>query len=312
MDFRTGKIHSALPLVTVAVSSYNYSMYIEAALDSVLQQTYPHIELVIIDDCSADACPQIIEAWIKKHNVRCTYIQHEYNKGITKTSNEFVQLAKGKYISLFATDDIMLPEKIERQVALMEAKGDDYGVCYAFANMIDEEGTMHGNYNSQHQVCEGDILEDYVHQRVGFATPTSLIRMSAYAVTGLYDERVLYEDYNFWLRMFACFKACYCDYPCILYRVKKQSAVYDQWRKNNSERYYRDRILSNLQALHYIKGHNSVKTFLRKKISQYLKALDAGKSAYLHELVPYLLKRGYYKIPPRIYMKTLNRMVNNG
>lgn len=312
MDFRTGNIIEELPLVTVAVSSYNYSMYIEAALDSVLQQTYQHIELIIIDDCSTDACPQIIDKWIKKHDVHCTYIQHEHNMGITKTSNEFVRLAKGKYISLFATDDVMLPEKIERQVALLEKAGEEFGVCYAFAKTIDEDGNLGGIYNDEHRVFEGDVLEAYVHKKFGFATPTSLIRMSAYAVTGLYDERVLYEDYNFWLRMFACFKACYCDYPCIVYRVKRESAIYNEWRSNNSERYYRDRILSNLQALDYIKGHNSVKSFLRKKINQYLKALDAGKSTYVKELVPYLLKRGYYTIPAKIYMKTINRLVKNG
>jgi glycosyltransferase involved in cell wall biosynthesis len=277
-------------------------MYIEAALDSVLAQTYQHIELIIIDDCSSDSCPQIIEQWIKKNKLHCTYIQHEKNLGITKTSNEFVKLAKGKYLCLFATDDIMLPKKIERQTAVLEAAGEEYGMCYANVQLMDEAGNDIGIYDKENRSIEGDALEAFVFGDLQFATPSALIRMSVYAQSGLYDERVLLEDYNFWLRVLSLFKIKYCDYPCLIYRIKQQSAIYSAWTENNKERYYYDRVLSNFQALSYTKNEK-VKKHLKQKITQYLKALSAADSVLFADLFKYLLKKGYYKLPYKTIVK---------
>jgi len=296
MDFRTKHFSSTLPLVTIGVSSYNYSMYIDAALNSLLQQTYPYIELIIIDDCSVDDCPAKIEQWIMNNNITCTYIHHAQNIGITKTSNEIVSLAKGKYISLFATDDIMLPEKIEKQVALMEANGDDYGMCYTNVQLMDEAGNDLGFYDKSHGQISGDVLEAFVFGDLQFCTPSALIRSDVYRNIGLYDERVLLEDYNFWLRVFGKYKAAYCDYPGIIYRIKKQSAIYSEWMKNDQERYYYDRIISNFQALHYTQNKR-VKSHLRLKISQYMKSLSATGSSRFSELFKYLLVRGYFRLP---------------
>src|SRR4051794_768989 len=103
MNERIGDTKSNIPLVTIGVLSYNYAQYIIAALDSIINQTYKNIELIIIDDCSADESPQLVKDWIERHVVTCTYLKNETNVGITKTSNTIVQLAKGKYITLFAT-----------------------------------------------------------------------------------------------------------------------------------------------------------------------------------------------------------------
>jgi hypothetical protein len=215
-----------------------------------------------------------------------------------------VQRAKGKYISLFATDDIMLPEKTERQVKILEAAGEEYGMCYANAETIDEDGKSLGLFNKSETFFEDYVLEPYVFNKMSFVTPTALIRTSAYQQTGGYDERVLMEDYNFWIRLFAKYKVKYCSYPCLLYRVKRHSAVWDEWNRNNKERYYHDRILSNFQALPFI-SNKKVKAHLQKKISQYLKALAANHSPCLNELVVYLLKNRYFRIPARTVLPAI-------
>lgn len=275
-------------------------MYIDVALDSLLLQTYSQIELIIIDDCSGDDCPQKIENWIQRNNIICTFIQHTANIGITKTSNEIVSLAKGKYISLFATDDIMLPAKIERQTYLMEAANDEYGICYANVQLMDEEGNDLGYYDKYSKKIEGDVLEAFVFGDLQFCTPSALIRTDVYKKVGLYDERVLLEDYNFWLRVFGVYKAIYCDYPCIIYRIKKQSVVYSEWMKNEQERYYYDRIISNFQALHFTQNKR-VKTHLKMKISQYMKSLAATNSASFRLLFKYLIRRGYFQLPYKAF-----------
>jgi glycosyltransferase involved in cell wall biosynthesis len=301
MDFRTKKTYTDIPLVTIGVLSYNYSQYIDAALNSLLLQTYPNIELIIVDDKSEEDSAAKISRWIKDNDLKCTFIQNEKNQGITKVSNLIVSKAKGKYLSLFATDDIMLPEKIERQVNILEEAGEEYGLCYANTQTMDEDGVMTGYFVSPEKfvINEGDILERYVFGKVPFATPSTLIRRSVYDKIGLYEERILIEDYNLWLRLFACFKVKYCDYPCLIYRVKKESGIWNRWGANKNERYFHDRIISNHDALKFI-DNEKVRKFLESKISQYLKSLAYNKSRYTKKLIKLLVQNGYYKIPAKV------------
>lgn len=309
MDFRTGHSKEGFPLVTIGVLSYNYSRYIREALDSLLQQSYPNIELIIIDDCSTETeTRQIIREWISRNNLYCTYIENETNRGITAVSNMIVRRASGIYINLFATDDIMLPEKIERQVRLLEAAGQGYGMCYANVETIDESGNFLGMFSSETSFPQGDVLAAYALNQMHFATPSALIRAAVFNRIGLYDERVLIEDYNFWIRLFAVFKAAYCPYPSLRYRVKAGSGIWDQWMANNRERYYYDRILSNYQALRYVKSPG-VRGHLHRKICQYLKALSRSKSPYSKKIYWFLLAKGYVRIPHGILINSLVKQI---
>jgi hypothetical protein len=200
----------------------------------------------------------------------------------------------------------MLPEKIERQVALLEEAGEEYGMCYANVDTMDEDGFPLGlNVRDNDALFpEGNILSQYIHRRFHFATPSGLIRKAVYQKVGMYDERVLIEDYNFWLRLFACFKAKYCSYPCLIYRKKRQSEIFDRWNANNNERYFRDRIISNFEGLKFI-DDLEVRKFLKSKISQYLKSLYVYKSKHAKEMTLFLLKNGYYNIPVKPIVRGL-------
>ncbi|MGI8952803.1 MAG: glycosyltransferase family 2 protein [Chitinophagaceae bacterium] len=305
-NFRNQFLQQNLPLVTVGISSYNYSQYIEDALNSVLSQTYKNIELIIIDDFSADNCPQKTERWIEQNNINCIYIQHSKNEGITKTSNEIVRLSKGKYITLFATDDIMLPERIEKQVAILETAGEDYGMCYAYPKFMNEQSAIidFPLFKKYEKVFEGNVLYDYVNANFRFVAPTALINRNVYKKVGMYDERVLIEDYNFFVRLLARFKIKFCNYPCIIYRIKTDenaSPVFTEAKKNNYERYFHDRILSNSEALKFI-SDKKVKLVLIQKINQYLKSLAAQNSRYFWKMVFYLYKKGYLKISFKLFI----------
>ena len=304
MDFRTRKIINNSPLVTIGVLSYNYSKYLLAALNSLLVQTYNNIELIIIDDCSTENSVEIINQWISSNNLHCTFIINEKNEGITKVSNKLVALSKGKYINLFATDDIMLPEKIEQQVNLLEQAGEEYGMCYANVETMDEENNITGLYCDPgiESLPQGDVLEAFAFNQMKFATPSALIRIAAYKKCGMYDERVLIEDYNFWLRFFACCKACICNYPSLIYRVKKESEVFNKWSENKNERYFHDRILSNFCALPFIKNA-TIKIHLQNKIGQYINSLSINQSGYTKKLIWYLLSKDYYQIPKKVFIR---------
>jgi len=101
------------------VLSYNHSRFILETLESVRAQTYKNTELIILDDCSSDDSVSIIERWLQENAIACTFIRHQKNQGICKSLNETLAVATGKYISMVASDDLWLPDKIARQVEIM-------------------------------------------------------------------------------------------------------------------------------------------------------------------------------------------------
>src|SRR6478672_937834 len=128
------------PLVTAFVGCYNHSRFVEECLDSVRQQTYPKLQVIIFDDCSKDNSVSVIENWLKEHQLDWQFITHTRNIGICASFNEVLRLARGKYISVVAADDVWLPDKTSRQVEMMEQMPGDVGVLYSDALQIDENG----------------------------------------------------------------------------------------------------------------------------------------------------------------------------
>jgi len=128
------------PLVTAFVGCYNHSRFVEECLDSVRHQTYPNLEVIIFDDRSKDNSVAVIDTWLKKQRLDWQFVPHTKNIGICASLNEVLQLARGKYISMVAADDIWLPDKTARQVEMMERLPEDVGVVYSDAFQIDENG----------------------------------------------------------------------------------------------------------------------------------------------------------------------------
>lgn len=103
-----------LPLVTIGMTAYNAADTIEVALKSLLAQTWPHIEVVIVDDASTDATFQHLQEFAKTHeNIRL--FQQEENKGVAHARYRIVEEAKGEFIAFFDDDDLSVPDRIYRQ-----------------------------------------------------------------------------------------------------------------------------------------------------------------------------------------------------
>ncbi|MBN7823053.1 glycosyltransferase family A protein, partial [Bowmanella yangjiangensis] len=126
------------PVVTVIVASYNHAPYIEQCILSVLQQTYPHIELLVVDDGSTDDSVQRIERLQEQYGFD---FRTQKNKGLTCTLNEAIARAKGSLIAPFGSDDIMCPERIAKQVAYMQDKP-EVGICAGNIELIDSGGEL--------------------------------------------------------------------------------------------------------------------------------------------------------------------------
>jgi len=107
------------PLVSIITPSYNASEYIEETIESVLNQTYQNWELIIIDDYSDDNSRDIIEKYIEK-NKRIKTIYNEKNMGAAQSRNRGIELSTGKYIAFLDSDDLWLPNKLKKQIKLMQ------------------------------------------------------------------------------------------------------------------------------------------------------------------------------------------------
>jgi hypothetical protein len=135
-----------------------------------------------------------------------------------------------------------------------------------------------------------------------FVPPSGMLLKAAIEKVGYYSEEVLIEDYNFFVRLLLFFKVKYCDYPCIIYRERRQrSHVVKEWDKNNGERYFYERVISNVNAWKLTK-RKPVKILLERKINQYMKSLAIYNSPSFFRSVWYLFKRQYFKIPLKLFL----------
>jgi glycosyltransferase involved in cell wall biosynthesis len=125
----SGKAASGnMPLVSVFVGCYNHSRFVLETLESVRSQTYPSIELIIWDDRSTDESPEVIRSWISDNSIECVFIEHAVNRGLCKSLNEALALASGKYVAMVSADDLWMPERIARQVEILENAASNVGV----------------------------------------------------------------------------------------------------------------------------------------------------------------------------------------
>ncbi|MBR3019128.1 MAG: glycosyltransferase family 2 protein [Clostridia bacterium] len=120
-------------LISVVIPNYNGERFIERTLRSVLEQTYPHFEIIVVDDASTDASPSIVQAFCEKDS-RIRLIRLEKNGGVSNARNTGIREAKGAYIALLDSDDLWTPDKLERQLKLAgEAE-----IVYCSYDFVDE------------------------------------------------------------------------------------------------------------------------------------------------------------------------------
>jgi len=189
------------PLVSVICLSYNHEAYVVEALNSVINQTYPNVELLIADDCSTDNSVEVIQNWLENHP-EVDFLTNEKNLGNTKTFNQLAKKAKGEFIIDLATDDILLPNCIEKQVKTFQnSKFKNLAIVYGNLTEIDENGNFIENYYTEEDYPEsGDIYKMVVGRTTKICSVSSMVKKSVLEKLGYYDENLAYEDLDLWIR----------------------------------------------------------------------------------------------------------------
>ena len=127
-------------LVSIIMPSYNTASFIAESIQSVLAQSYKDWELIIVDDCSPDNTDQVVKPYLSDE--RITYLKNEKNSGAAVSRNRALREAKGKWIAFLDSDDLWMPEKLEKQISLMEKNG--YHFSYTNYAEIDTEDKRNG------------------------------------------------------------------------------------------------------------------------------------------------------------------------
>ena len=128
-------------LVSIIMPTYNCGKFIGRTIESAQRQTYTNWEMIIVDDCSKDDTREVVESY-SKNDPRIKYSVLDVNSGAAVARTEAMKLAEGKYMAFLDSDDIWLPEKLEKQIAFMEENGYAFS-CTAY-EQIDEEDNILG------------------------------------------------------------------------------------------------------------------------------------------------------------------------
>ncbi len=199
--------------------SYNHARFLPAAIESVLAQDVPGLELIVVDDASQDASPRLAQEWAARvPAVRA--VLHERNLGIARTFNDGLALARGEFTALLASDDLWLPGKLERQLAVL-AERPEHVVC-SEGLVIDADGRATGQTFSQLFGAEGRrrsgrVLEEFLQ---GYCLFFSSLVMRTQPLRELgFDERLRYaNDFKLALELARRFEFTYLDEPLACHR----------------------------------------------------------------------------------------------
>ena len=144
------------PLVSVHLPVYNIDQYIIDALESILNQTYENIEICIGDNASTDKTIEILKTYKKKYPDKIKLVLNDINLGFAGNCNKVLDLCSGEFVAFFHGDDLMEPEKIEKQVDFMLSHA-ECALCYHDVYIIDKDGAMLGTAFQSTKPREGGL-----------------------------------------------------------------------------------------------------------------------------------------------------------
>lgn len=216
------------PLVSVVCLCYNQRPYLREAIESVIKQTYDHLQVIAIDDASTDGSQAELEKIASEYPF-IELILLPQNIGNCKAFNLALKKVKGEYVIDFAVDDVMKPPHIEKLVNKFQQLDQSYGVVFTDATYIDEQGRFlrtHFNYLLKKKLIrsipQGDVFRE-VLTTYFIPGPTMLVRKKVMDDLGGYDESLAYEDFDFWLRSSRKYKYAFLDENEMLIRKSSRS-----------------------------------------------------------------------------------------
>lgn len=185
------------PLVSIITGFYNRGHILDRTLQSLLNQTYENVEIIVFDDCSKDDTRQRLEKYRQLNDPRLVIIEHEKNKGFTQGMLDAIAISKGDYIAIQGSGDESTPDRIALQVEAMEADPGLSAVGSFYENIIESEGIV----RPRRIIADNCTLESLLQANV-FSHGEVMLRKKSYFAAGGYRKEFRFAlDYDLWLRL---------------------------------------------------------------------------------------------------------------
>lgn len=209
-----------MPLLSVIMPVYNAEKYIQASIDSILNQDFEDFEFIIINDGSTDESESLIK---KYHDPRIRYFVNEGNKGLVYTLNHGIELAKGKWIARMDGDDISLPNRFSVQLRYLD-QHKDIDVLASTVKLINEQDEYLGSWEEDINAITSSQIRNYLPINNCIAHPTILCKTELLRLFLYRSAQSQSEDYDLWLRMAAAGKIfAKIETPLVLHRMVSNS-----------------------------------------------------------------------------------------
>jgi len=206
-----------MPKVSVIIPVYNAEKFISETIESVVAQTYPDWEIIAVDDGSTDKTPEILKEYAKKLPKKVRVIAQK-NSGVSIARNNAIAVAKGEYIAFLDHDDLWMPEKLEKQVKLLDSNK-ALGLVYSDSHQIDGEGNLKGD-TIFHSVkpFRGNVFNELLC--INFIPClTAMVRKEVLDKVGPFNPRYkVAEEYDLFLKIAERWPVDFIEQPLAKYR----------------------------------------------------------------------------------------------
>jgi glycosyltransferase involved in cell wall biosynthesis len=204
-----------VPKVSVIIPTRNRAEFLRQAITSALKQTLQNLEIIVVDDASEDYTGHVIQSFT---DPRIRYIRHDTCRGQGATRNAGLHLASGEYVALLDDDDQWMPQKLERQVALLDESPSKVAMVYTGICRIDVSTKRIVNWVIPDK--RGSLFEDICKQNFIGGCSSVMFRRSCLDKIGCFDEELASAaDYDMWLRISKEFDIEYIREALVVYAV---------------------------------------------------------------------------------------------
>jgi len=223
------------PRVSVCIPTFNGAKYLRACLDSAFTQTFPDIEVIVVDDCSTDNTVALVESY---RDQRLRLFRNERNQGLVGNWNECVRRAHGDFIKFLFQDDLLYPQCVARMMAVF-AQHPDLGMVFSRRDFVVQDDApqnlvaeLVANYRDPHlkfedvqEINHGDrLFSQHLEKELNVSCvaepPSTLIRKEVFQSLGLFNPRMKQAcDVEMWLRIMFYYDIGFVDEALVSFRV---------------------------------------------------------------------------------------------
>ncbi|WP_117592591.1 glycosyltransferase family 2 protein [Haloprofundus halophilus] len=212
------------PLVSVVVPTYDRPAYLRSAVQSVFDQTYDAVELLVVDDCSPRPAAPVLDELNPDGRHRVRVIRHERNRGGSAARATGIRAAEGEYVAFLDDDDEWLPTKLEKQVAVLDAHP-EVGLVYTGTQVIDSDGEK---LESVTPVAHGSLTKTLLCRNVIGTFSKVMVRRALVEEVGTPDERFpSWQDLEWYVRLSRHCSVAGIREPLIRYQTDSPGRITD-------------------------------------------------------------------------------------